>query len=69
MPQGKIKKVVTDRGFGFIGGERGDLFFHHSEVEGVAFEELREGQLVDYEVGQGPKGPRATLVRVSVQTA
>lgn len=34
MPQGKIKKVVADKGFGFIGGEQGDLFFHHSAVEG-----------------------------------
>ena len=64
MPQGKIKKVVSDKGFGFIEGDRGDLFFHHSEVQGVTFEELREGQLVGYEVGQGPKGPRATAVRL-----
>ena len=64
MPQGKIKKVVSDRGFGFIEAERGDLFFHHSEVQGVTFEELREGQEVEYEVGQGPKGPRATSVRL-----
>ena len=68
MPQGKIKKLVSDRGFGFIEGEREDLFFHHSEVQDVAFEELREGLAVDYEVGQGRKGPCATSVRVSMQT-
>ena len=66
MPQGKIKRLVADRGFGFIEGERGDLFFHHSEVQGVTIEELREGQLVDYEIGQGQKGPCANSVRVAV---
>ena len=65
MPQGKIKKLVSDRGFGFIEGDRGDLFFHHSEVQGAAFEELREGQTVDYEIGQGRKGPCAVSVQVA----
>jgi CspA family cold shock protein len=69
MPQGNIKKLVSDRGFGFIEGENGELFFHHSEVQGVAFEELREGQTVEFEIGQGPKGPRATSVRLVTQNA
>lgn len=64
MPQGTIKKVIADKGFGFIEGERGDLFFHHSEVQGAQIEELREGQQVEYTVGQGKKGPCATGVRV-----
>ncbi|MBI5757596.1 MAG: cold shock domain-containing protein [Planctomycetales bacterium] len=64
MPQGKIKKVVSEKGFGFIEGDRGDLFFHHSEVKDVTFEELRVGQTVEFEVGRGEKGPRATSVRV-----
>ena len=68
MPEGKIKKLVSDRGLGFVDGERGDLFFHHSEVQGVAFEELHEGQAVTYEVGEGRKGPCATSVQVTVQT-
>ena len=63
MPQGKIKKL-TDKGFGFIDGERGDLFFHSSSVEGTTFEELQEGQTVEYEVGHGPKGPCAENVRL-----
>lgn len=67
MPQGKIKRL-TDRGFGFIEGERGDLFFHHSEVQGTAFDDLQEGQMVEYEVGQGRKGPCANSVRVAVRT-
>ena len=46
MPQGKVKKLVSDRGFGFIEGDRGDdLFFHHTAVQGATLEELREGQL------------------------
>jgi CspA family cold shock protein len=69
MPQGKIKKLVSDRGFGFVeGGQGEDLFFHNSAVQGVAFEELREGQMVEYEVGSGPKGrPCAESVRLSDQ--
>ena len=64
MPQGTIKKLLTDKGFGFIEGERGDVFFHHSALEGTSIEALSEGQLVEFEVGRGPKGPRAENVRV-----
>ena len=63
MSQGKIKKL-SDKGFGFIEGERGDVFFHHSAVEGESYESLREGQLVEYTEGQGPKGPRAENVKI-----
>ena len=63
MSQGTIKKV-TDKGFGFIEGERGDIFFHHSSVSEGSFESLREGQKVEYTEGRGPKGPRAENVRV-----
>ena len=62
MPQGKITKLISDKGFGFIEGERGELFFHHSSVEGTSFETLREGQTVSYIEGRGPKGPRAENV-------
>ena len=69
MPQGRIKKLMSDKGFGFIEGERGeDLFFHHSAVQGVIFEQLGEGQVVEFEVGRGPKGPRAESVKVAAQT-
>ena len=64
MPQGKIKRLVTDKGFGFIEGERGDVFFHHSALEGTSIEALSEGQVVEYEMGSGPKGPRAENVRI-----
>jgi cold shock protein len=63
MPQGTIKKLVADKGFGFIEGERGDLFFHHSAVQGTNIETLRVGQSVTYEEGRGPKGPRAENVK------
>lgn len=63
MAEGTIKKL-TDKGFGFIDtGNGGDIFFHLSNVDGVQFEQLYEGQRVSYTAGQGPKGPRAENVR------
>ena len=63
--QGTIKKLIADKGFGFIQGEnKSDLFFHHSAVEGGLFDTLQEGVQVEYEEGEGPKGPRAENVRV-----
>jgi CspA family cold shock protein len=64
MPHGTIKKLIADKGFGFIEGEHGDMFFHHSAVEGTSIEALRVGQQVQYEEGRGPKGPRAENVRL-----
>ncbi len=64
MAQGTIKKLISNRGFGFIEGESGEIFFHSSAVENSSFEELREGQSVEYVEGRGPKGPRAENVRV-----
>jgi cold shock protein len=63
MPQGTIKKLIADKGFGFIEGERGDLFFHHSAVEATSIEALSVGQAVTYNEGRGPKGPRAENVK------
>lgn len=64
MAEGTIKRL-TDKGFGFIAnGSDKDLFFHSSSVEETTFEDLREGQKVSYDVGKGPKGPRAEKVRV-----
>jgi len=63
MAEGTIKKI-TDKGFGFIDTGRGaDLFFHSSNVEGVRFDELYEGQRVSFNEGRGPKGARAENVR------
>lgn len=63
MPQGTIKKIVADKGFGFISGEKGDIFFHLSSVQGKRFEELTEGEAVEYETEVSQKGPRAVSVR------
>ena len=64
MPEGTIKKLVSDRGFGFIAGGGTEVFFHHSVVEGTSFEELSEGQSVVFESEDGgAKGPRATSVK------
>jgi cold shock protein len=62
--QGSIKKL-TDRNFGFITPADGskDLFFHASNLDGVDFSELREGDAVTFELGETPKGPAATQVR------
>ncbi len=65
MPVGSIKKILTDRGYGFIFSEGGgkDVFFHYSELEGLNLDALEEGDQVEYEVVEGDKGPRATVVR------
>ncbi|MFT5467416.1 MAG: CspA family cold shock protein [Verrucomicrobiales bacterium] len=62
MAQGTIKKIITDKGFGFIAGDGDDLFFHHSAVVGE-FDDLQEGDKVDYTLGRGQKGPCAENVK------
>lgn len=61
---GSIKKIVTDRGFGFISSDQGEIFFHRSVLTNAAFESLQPGQQVEFDTEQGPKGLRATNVRV-----
>jgi len=64
MSEGTIKRITT-KGFGFIEDGTGtDMFFHSSALEGVSYDELQEGQRVSFNVGQGPKGPRAENVRL-----
>jgi cold shock protein len=67
MASGTIKKLVTDKGFGFIQTADGtDIFFHHSSVQKAQFDDLTEGQKVEYTVENSPgpkgKGPRAATV-------
>jgi len=63
MSEGTIKRL-TDKGFGFIAtGTGADLFFHMSNLDGIRFEELREGRAVSFTEGKGPKGPRAENIR------
>lgn len=59
---GTVKKL-TEKGFGFIEGQGGDIFFHCSAVVDNGYDNLREGQEVEYTEGQGPKGPRAENVK------
>ncbi len=62
--KGRIKKMVRDRGFGFIRGEDGkEVFFHRSGLGGSEYDSLNEGDNVEYVVQEGPRGPRAELVK------
>jgi cold shock protein len=61
---GTIKRLMADKGFGFVAAQDGsEYFFHQSACVGARFDDLREGQAVTFETGQGPKGPRAENVR------
>jgi len=64
MANGTIKKIVSERGFGFIAGSDGEeYFFHRDGVDN--FDSLRGGETVTFNVESSPKGPRASQVRVS----
>lgn len=66
MHTGKIKKIVGDRGFGFISDTDGrELFFHQSGLVEIKLSDLTEGQQVEFDVETSPKGPRAINVHVS----
>jgi CspA family cold shock protein len=69
MAKGTIRRVVTGRPYGLIQTTDGkDLFFHRSELKGVDYDSLREGQQVEFKVGRGRDGhPQAVKVRL-VQT-
>jgi CspA family cold shock protein len=63
---GTIKKLVRDRGFGFIAGEDGkEVFFHQSGLVEATFESLNEGQSVTFDVEKSDKGPRAVNVHAA----
>jgi CspA family cold shock protein len=63
---GTIKRLVSDKGFGFILASDGNEYFFHSSACGQpSFDELREGQAVVFDRGQGPKGPRGENVRMA----
>lgn len=65
MAQGTVKWFNAERGYGFIAPEDGsaDLFVHYSSIEGSGFKSLEENQRVEFEVGEGQKGPQAQAVR------
>lgn len=63
---GTIKRLVSEKGFGFIiAGDGPEYFFHQSACVQTPFAQLREGQAVTFDVGQGAKGPRGENVRVA----
>lgn len=63
--KGKIRKLVRDRGFGFITAEDGkDVFFHRTALAGGDFDSLIEGTSVEFDLRSSPQGPRAANVRV-----
>jgi len=68
--RGKIKKMVRDRGFGFIRGEDGkEVFFHRSGMNGSDYDAMDEGQTVEYVIQEGPRGARAEYVKAVVEGA
>jgi CspA family cold shock protein len=68
--RGKIKKMVRDRGFGFIRGEDGkEVFFHRSGMNGTDYDAMDEGQTVEYVIQEGPRGARAEYVKAVVEGA
>lgn len=64
MAEGKVKWFNDAKGFGFIQQENGpDVFVHYTAIEGSGFRSLAEGEKVEFEITQGPKGPQASRVK------
>ncbi len=68
--RGKIKKLVRERGFGFVRGDDGkEVFFHRSGLGSTDYDSLSEGDVVEYVVQEGPRGARAENVRAVSESA
>lgn len=66
MAQGTVKWFNAEKGFGFIAveGQNQDVFVHYTAIDSTGFRSLDEGQHVEFEITQGPKGPQADHVRL-----
>ena len=63
MAKGTVKWFNNQKGYGFITPESGsDVFVHHSAIQGEGYKSLEEGQAVEFEIQEGPKGPQAINV-------
>jgi CspA family cold shock protein len=60
--EGKIKKLIRGRGFGFISSGGKDIFFHCSALQGISFDTLKEGDRVKFDLERGDRGPQAVNV-------
>ena len=67
MPTGTVKWFNAEKGFGFITPDDGsqDLFAHSSAIEAKGYRSLEEGQRVEFDVAQGPKGPQASAIKLA----
>lgn len=66
MHTGTIKKLVRERGFGFISDTDGrEVFFHQSSIVGATFDSLQGNEKVEFEIEKSPKGPRAVNVQIA----
>ena len=64
MATGTVKWFNSTKGYGFVTSEDGqDVFVHHSDIQGEGFKTLDEGQAVEFDITEGPKGPKAANIR------
>ena len=62
MAKGKVKWFSNQKGYGFISTDSGDVFVHHTAIQGEGYKTLEEGQEVEFEIEKGPKGDQAVKV-------
>ena len=64
MAKGKVKRIIRERGFGFVSAEDGrEIFFHRNELQNIDFDALMEGDQLEFDVVKGQKGPAAANIK------